>query len=335
MKFGLFGSAEVSRGSDDGRVGQGFFDFLDQNVMAEDLGFHSTFLVEHHFTGIGQVSASLMLLTALAERTTRLRLGTAVVVLPWHNPVLLAEQAATLDILSGGRLDFGVGRGYRYSEFAGFRMPMEEAQARFDEAFDVIVKAWTSDERFSHRGPYWSYDEIIVEPPTAQKPHPPLWIAAGSANSIRQVAARGCNLLLDQFASPAELGERIALYRSEVEAQGRAFEPDSVAVARYFCVSEDTAELDAAFARLQKANAGMVDRSKSPGGEQAPSHILRYTDRAGGPTAQALYGSVDEVTTQIEELHAAGVRYVLLNGNDKGRSLQRFGKAVLPAFRDR
>ena len=93
----------------------------------------STFVVEHHFTGFGQVSATLNLLTWVAARTTTLRLGTAVMVLPWHNPVLLAEQAATIDLLSGGRLDFGVGKGYRHNEFASFCIPMEEADERFEE----------------------------------------------------------------------------------------------------------------------------------------------------------------------------------------------------------
>ena len=169
-------------------------------------GFRGTFVVEHHFTGYGQVSATLNLLTWLGARTTTLRLGTAVIVLPWHNPVLLAEQAATLDLLSGGRLDFGIGNGYRYNEFAGFRVPMEEADARFDECLDVIVKAWTSNEPFSHRGRYWQFDDIVVEPPTAQKPHPPIWMGAGGESSVRRVAERGYNLLLGQYASPDDVG---------------------------------------------------------------------------------------------------------------------------------
>ena len=97
MRFGLFGSANVRRDDDAETPGKGFFEFIDANVMAERLGYHSTFLVEHHFTGVGQVSASLTLLTWLAARTSTLRLGTAVIVLPWHNPILLAEQAATLE----------------------------------------------------------------------------------------------------------------------------------------------------------------------------------------------------------------------------------------------
>ena len=112
MRFGLFGGARTSMG-DQPSDSQQLHDFIDYVVEAEALGFESVFLVEHHFTGFGQVSASLNLLSFLAAQTTRMRLGTAVMVLPWHNPALLAEQAATVDVLSGGRLDLGVGRGYR------------------------------------------------------------------------------------------------------------------------------------------------------------------------------------------------------------------------------
>src|SRR5262249_28374029 len=148
MQFGLFGSAAARRGGPEFDSSEGFRDFIDYNSEAEALGFHSTFVVEHHFTGYGQVSATLNLLTWLGARTRWLRLGTAVLVLPWHNPVLLAEQAATLDLLSGGRLDFGIGKGYRYNEFAGFCVPMEEADARFDECLEVLRKAWTGCARF-------------------------------------------------------------------------------------------------------------------------------------------------------------------------------------------
>src|SRR5213596_901953 len=188
MRFGLFGSAAARRPKESEGAefdsSEGFRDFIEYNVEAEALGFRSTFVVEHHFTGYGQVSATLNLLTWLGARTTTLRLGTAVIVLPWHNPVLLAEQAATLDLMSGGRLDFGIGKGYRRNEFDGFCIPIEEADARFEEALSVILKAWTSDAPFSHAGRYWRFADIVVEPPPAQRPHPPLWMAAGSAASI-------------------------------------------------------------------------------------------------------------------------------------------------------
>ena len=146
MRFGLFGGAAAPRVPDPASTAESFLDFVETNVEAEALGYHSSFVTEHHFTGIGQLSAPLMLLTFIAARTTRLRLGTAILVLPWHNPVLLAEQVATLDLLSRGRLDLGVGKGYRHNEFAGFAMPPDEAQPRFEEVLDVLVRALASDE---------------------------------------------------------------------------------------------------------------------------------------------------------------------------------------------
>src|SRR6202166_537968 len=245
MRFGLFGSAQAKRPEPRNELtdsNQGFRECIENNVEAEALGFHSTFVVEHHFTGFGQVSASLNLLTWLGARTSTLRLGTAVLVLPWHTPVLLAEQAATLDLLSGGRLDFGIGNGYRYNEFAGFCVPMEEANARFDECLGVILKAWTSNEPFSHRGHYWQFNEVVVEPPTAQRPHPPIWMGAGGESSVRRVAARGYNLLLGQYASPADVGRSIAAYKSAVEASGRRFDPLQIGVTRAFFVADTGAE---------------------------------------------------------------------------------------------
>src|SRR5215831_4379998 len=262
MRFGLFGSAQAKRpepGAELTDSSQGFREWIENNVEAEAVGFHGTFVVEHHFTGFGQVSASLNLLTWLGARTTTLRLGTAVLVLPWHNPVLLAEQAATLDLLSGGRLDFGIGKGYRYNEFAGFCVSMEEAEARFDESLEVMIKAWTSDAPWSHHGTYWQFENVVVEPPTAQKPHPPIWMGAGSPGSIKQVAAHGYNLLLGQFSSLAQIAEQIALFKSEVEACGRTFEPMSVGVARSLNVVMTAAEYEKAI-EMRMAGRRRVDR---------------------------------------------------------------------------
>ncbi|HEY1299530.1 MAG TPA: LLM class flavin-dependent oxidoreductase, partial [Stellaceae bacterium] len=184
MKFGLFGGARAKGGP--AGDSSAYHDFVNYVVEAEKLGFSSVFLVEHHFTGFGQVSASMSLLAYLAARTERIRLGTAVVVLPWHNPILVAEQAATLDLLSNGRLDFGVGKGYRAYEFEGFCIAPDEATERFDEAMAVIRTAWTSPGRFSHHGKRWHFDNVVVEPSPIQRPHPPFWLGAGSAESIRR-----------------------------------------------------------------------------------------------------------------------------------------------------
>ena len=332
MQFGIFSSAQANSSDLGPETGQGFRDYLDFNVEAEALGFTSSFLVEHHFTGWNQVSATLMLLMALAMRTKTLRLGSAVMVLPWHNPVLLAEEAATFDLMSGGRLDFGVGKGYRHTEFQGFAMAIGEAEARFEEALDVILKAWTSERRFSHRGRFWRYDDILVEPAPLQRPHPPLWMAAGSAESIARTAARGANLLLDQFADIATTASRLAQYRRAVEAQGRAFDPASVAVARNLFVAYDSAEKAAALERLARQHRTMLDLSRDPA-RAVRSHVLAYD--GGDPGAAALYGGPDEISAALAGLGEAGVEYVLLNtGGTSRETLRRFARDVMPSFKD-
>ena len=173
------------------------------------------------------MSASLNLLTWLGARTRHLRLGTAVLVLPWHNPVLLAEQAATLDLLSGGRLDFGVGKGYRYNEFAGFCVPMEEADARFDEVLEVITKAFISDTPF-RMGKFWQFDNIIVEPPPARSRTRRSGWAPDRSVSVRQVAERGYNLLLGQYVAGRGRHPPDRAVQEEVEARGRTYNPMEV-----------------------------------------------------------------------------------------------------------
>jgi alkanesulfonate monooxygenase SsuD/methylene tetrahydromethanopterin reductase-like flavin-dependent oxidoreductase (luciferase family) len=333
MQFGLFGSALAKRGGPDVDSGQGFKDYVEYNVEAEALGFTSTFAVEHHFTGFGQVSASLNLLTWVAARTTTLRLGTAVVVLPWHNPVLLAEQAATIDLLSDGRLEFGVGRGYRHNEFASFCIPPEEADERFEEGLALIIKSWTSEERFSHHGKYWHFENIVVEPPTKQKPHPPIWMAAGSPGSIKKVAERGYKLLLDQFASTATIVERFNLYRSEVEKRGRTFDPMDVGVCRAFFVARDAAEKAQAVENRLAAQRRLTNLAQAPDGTNKSS-MMSFADTREASEESALYGTPDEIARKLDALRGHGIEHVLLNGPSGSReNLRRFARDVMPAFR--
>jgi alkanesulfonate monooxygenase SsuD/methylene tetrahydromethanopterin reductase-like flavin-dependent oxidoreductase (luciferase family) len=335
MKFGLFSSAQASSQDLGAESGQGFRDYLDFNVEAEALGYRSSFLVEHHFTGWNQVSATLMLLTAVAIRTTTLRLGSAVIVLPWHNPVLLAEQVATLDLISGGRFDFGVGKGYRYSEFQGFQIAPEEAEARFEEALEVMTRAWTTRQRFSHRGRFWQFEDIVVEPPPAQSPHPPLWVAAGSEPSIRRAAARGFNLILDQYASPQQIAQRIAIYEAERQARGLRFDPMQVAVARQLYVANDEADKLAALARVAAYTKRTVDLSRAPLGKaatQGGSHVLAYADKAGGTEEHALYGTPEEIRTKLAAVADAGADYVLLIVHGGAAQLRRFAREIMPDF---
>ena len=331
MRFGLFGSAQAKRGGPDADSGIGFRQFVENNVEAEALGYESTFLVEHHFTGFGQVSATLNLLTWVGARTTTLRLGTAVLVLAWPNPVLLAEQAATLDLLSGGRLDFGIGKGYRYNEFAGFCVPMEQADERFDESLGVILKAWTSDEPWSHHGKYWQFENVAVEPPTAQKPHPPIWMGAASPDSIKKVATLGFKLLLDQHASTEQIGERIALYRSEVEALGRRFDPMSVGVTRSIRVVDTDEELEQAL-QVRIAGRRRTAALAIPPDGKHPSALRTFSDAREDAEAGALYGRPDRIATKLQALRDVGAEYVLLNSPGGLPSLRRFAKELMPAF---
>ena len=333
MQFGLFGAAQAQRGGPDVDSAAGFKDYIEYVIEAEALGYQSVFVVEHHSTGFGQVSATLNFLTWIGARTKTLRLGTAVMVLPWHDPVLLAEQAATVDLLSGGRLDFGIGKGYRHNEFVGFRIPMEEAQPRFEESIDIITKAWTSNERFSFQGKYWQYDDIVVEPPTAQKPHPPFWQGAGHPESIRKVAKRGHNLLLDQFASLEETGKRFDTYKAAMAENGFVFHPSMVGAARAFFVTRTQAEKEAAVDRRIAAQKRLHTISQRPDGNNTAS-IMAYSDTRDASEESALYGTPDEIAAKLEQLRAMGIEYVLLNGGGTSRdNLRRFAKEIMPAFR--
>ena len=332
MKFGLFGSAQAQRGGPDLDSGQGFKDFIEYNVEAEALGYSSTFVVEHHFTGFGQVSASLSLLTWVAARTRTLRLGTAVIVLPWHNPVLLAEQAATIDLLSGGRLEFGVGKGYRHNEFASFCIPMEEADERFEENLALILKSWTTHERFSHHSKHWHFENIIVEPPTQQKPHPPIWMAAGNPDSIRKVARRGFKLLLDQLASTQLSIERFNIYRSEVEACGRRFDPMDVGVCRAFFVARNAEDKAKAIEARLANQTRLAKLAQTPDGS-SKSSMLAFDQTLDAAAESAMFGTPDEIAAKLSTLRDAGIEHVLLNGPAGSReNLRAFARDVMPAF---
>ena len=331
MRFGLFCSPKADAPGFAPETGQGFRDYLEFNIEAEALGFHSSFSVEHHFSGWQQASATLMLLMALGQRTSSLRLGTAVIVLPWHNPVLLAEQVATLDLLSNGRFDFGIGKGYRHSEFNGFQIAPEEAEARFEEALDLMTRAFTSRQRFSHKGRFFHFEDIVVEPPPMQQPHPPFWVAAGNPHSIARAAARGFNLILDQYASPAMLAERIGIYKAERVAHRRAFDPMQVTVARQLYVAKDRADTEAALARQAEYTKRTIAVSRAPDAKPG-SHVLAYADRAGATEENALYGTPDEICAMLESLRAAGVVYVLLTIAGGKEQLRLFAREIMPAF---
>jgi probable F420-dependent oxidoreductase len=329
MKFGLFGGARA-RGGPAGDS-EGYHDFINYVVEAERLGFSSVFLVEHHFTGFGQVSASLNLLSYLAARTERIRLGTAVVVLPWHNPILIAEQAATLDLLSNGRLDFGVGKGYRAYEFSGFCVPQDEATERFEEAMAVLRLAWSSDKRFSFKGKWWSYDNVVVEPSPSQRPHPPFWLGAGSAESIRRAARDGYNLLLDQIAPIDLIIERVKIFREECKAVGRAYDPMMVGVTRGLQIIRKESERKQAIRTRREVLKNIGDLARGPGAERY--HHIKDDADAFQLDDAPLLGTPEEIIARLKKLEAGGVENVLFAAPGASVAhLRTFAEEVMPAF---
>ena len=329
MKFGLFGGARA-RGGPAGDS-EGYHEFINYIVSAEELGFSSVFLVEHHFTGFGQVSASLNLLSYLAARTSRIRLGTAVVVLPWHNPVLVAEEAATLDLLSNGRLDFGVGKGYRPYEFSGFCIPQAEATQRFDEAIDVIRQAWTSKGRFSYDGTWWHYDNIVVEPAPIQQPHPPFWMGAGSAESIRRAAREGYNLLLDQIAPIGVIIERVRVFREECAAIGRPYDPMMVGVTRGLQIVHNEEERKRAILTRREVLKNIGDLARGPDAERY--HHIKDDPDAFELDDAPLLGTPEEIIQRLKRLEAGGVENVLFAAPGASVAhLRTFAEEIMPAF---
>ena len=202
---------------------------LDQAAYAEDLGFSSVWLSEHHFSEEGYLPSLSAVLGALAMRTSRVRLGTAVLLAPLHHPLRLAEDLAVVDQLSGGRLDVGIAPGYKPDEFAVLGVPKGERGARTDETIEILKLAW-SGERFSFAGKHFTFDDVIVAPPPVQPGGPPIWVGGSSLAAARRAARYGlCFMpdsgagleLYDAYRSAAAEPPRVATNRVLFAAQSR------------------------------------------------------------------------------------------------------------------
>jgi alkanesulfonate monooxygenase SsuD/methylene tetrahydromethanopterin reductase-like flavin-dependent oxidoreductase (luciferase family) len=228
VKFGLFFQAPEAPGQSHA---ERYGEMLDLIVLADSLGFDVAWLAELHFGGaFSLLSNPLMAVPVIAQRTRRIRIGTAVSLLPLHQPLGLAEQAATADLLSGGRLEFGVGRGSIPSQFHGFGVPVSENRGRFDEALEVIRLAWTK-ERFSYHGTYYQVDDVSVVPRPLQQPHPPIRVAVHSAESFAHIGDLGLPIYSGTTTTPMpQLREYMALYRDRLAAAGHPWQPDQMAL---------------------------------------------------------------------------------------------------------
>ncbi len=190
---------------------------------AESLGFDSVWPAEHHFSEYGYCASPQVSLAAVAARTKRIRLGTGVVVLPFHNPVRLAEDFAFLDLMSDGRVDFGIGRGYQPIEYKGFGLGDKQAESRdiFDEEITLIRKCWTED-RVTFKGKYYQVEDLEVRPKPLQQPHPPIYMACLSPATFALAGKYGFNLLMSGAfgLSPEGAKQGIKDYRAARAAAG-------------------------------------------------------------------------------------------------------------------
>ena len=210
MEFGLFFDFDIRKGDTQTETFERCFR---QVEASEEMGVDSIWLAEVHFSPYSVLSSPLIVASSVATRTARVRIGLAVQVLPLTNPLRVAEEVATLDHISQGRLDFGVGRSGLTRYYKGYNIDYAESSGRFVEAMDVITKAW-GEQPFSHEGDFYSFHDVSVEPKPFQRPHPPVRVATASADTFSMVGRMGYPIFVSTSTDEAELVKRIELYRN-------------------------------------------------------------------------------------------------------------------------
>ncbi|HSE84493.1 MAG TPA: LLM class flavin-dependent oxidoreductase [Thermodesulfobacteriota bacterium] len=193
---------------------------LEQVKLAEEMGFDSVWLSEHHFLPNGYCPSMLATASAMAAVTNRIRIGTATLILPLHNPVRVAEDAAVVDNISNGRFMLGVALGYRQEEFDGFGIPFKQRTSRLEEGIDVVVKSWTEDN-FSYEGKRYKFQNLNVTPKPVQKPHIPIYIGAIEEPAIRRAGRLGYPLLIGPLRTTQMLRDTLDIYNDAAKESGK------------------------------------------------------------------------------------------------------------------
>ncbi len=205
MEFGYFTLSDNHYENNTRTANQLVADITEEALYADELGMHSVWIGEHHFNTLGVLSCPDIVLAYIAARTKRIRLAPAVTVLPLHHPIRVAEQWASLDLLSNGRVDFAAGRGYDRREYLPFHVSFEDNQSIFEESLAVLRQLWTSEDRISFHGKHFSFDNVRITPKPMQKPIP-TYVASFSKPSIELAARLGCGLIVAPFAAAMSYG---------------------------------------------------------------------------------------------------------------------------------
>jgi alkanesulfonate monooxygenase SsuD/methylene tetrahydromethanopterin reductase-like flavin-dependent oxidoreductase (luciferase family) len=348
MKFGVLNVFDA-----EGRGQQEVFaQAIKEYALADELGWDTAWVAEHHFTAeYGVLGNPSMMLAALARETTRIRLGSAIHILPFHDPVRVAEDVALVDHLSGGRVELGVGRGYQKPEFDGFDIPLAESKSRFTEALDIILEAWKG-QPFSYTGQHYRVPEITTYPTVLQQPRPPIWVAGQSPETMKFIAEKGLNLITAPNAGFTEFAGWVRDYRTALADNG--FDPATreIAMSRFVYVTEEPVDLDEAVApyltRYWQTVGSLVKSGidADQAGDAYKHHLEGWKalqDSKFGALAHRylVAGTPDQCVEQLRSLESAlGVTQMLchvnfggLPGADAERTLRLMADEVLPKFR--
>ena len=327
---------------------QAFDELLEQIELTEKLNFNEAWFAEHHHSDYGMLASPNLMIAALARRTERLRFGNLVSVLPLYDPMRLAEECAMLDILTGGRLNIGLGRGVPKDDMK-HRLDRETAQARFEEGIEILLRAWTG-ETFSYTGKAWGYEEISCRPQPLQKPHPPIYYGATSPDSPAMVARRGWNLALSRQPL-ANCANAIEKYRTELTNLGHVNgKGDAIMVRDIYVADSDEQAWREAVPEIMRFWQLATDNYWR-GEMVSEADLTRFTERyayyPGGLTIKrldewgtSLIGSPETVVKKARAMIATAKPDSLVGMFQFGglkheqvmHSLELFGTKVMPAL---
>ena len=304
--------------------------------IMDETGYDAVWLAEHHFNSFSVCPSVHMMGVEVAARTRNLRIGTAVSLAAFYHPLRLAEEVALLDVLSGGRVNWGAGRGFDPTEFGAFGVTREDSYPRFREAVDVVQQAWRQ-KRVTYHGEYWDFDDVEVLPKPVQQPHPPIWLAATSPDAIEWSAQQGYTIMMDPHASHEEIAEKRELYRCALEASGRTMAGRTIPMARLLAVGQTHDEakeiatqgaqwLVGAYANPNSGTWAFPAPSTATDDGARVDPVQRYVDHV------IIYGTPDEVVDEIERLGDEMFLDYLMCAPLSHSSFTLFTERVLPRF---
>ena len=349
MKFALFILASWTE--EDTRAQSRIYgEALEQIEYAEELGFDSVWIAEHHSSRYGIFPSLMPIATYVAARTKSIRIGTGVSVLPFHNPIFLAEESAMLDVLSDGRLEFGVGRGSTNYEYGNFKIDFDSRDARFQEALDIILGLWTTPG-FTYRGEYYQVEDLTLAPSPIQQPHPPVFLAVSKTAASVDVAVSRDLPILTSFATPeADNLDLFRLYADRSAAAGKTPGVGEMPYFRFVYLAEEEREAReypresltwvrdlGGFRRTlthgEEINVDL-DHWRRTRTEQPPSYESELE-------TTAYFGTPDQCVQRIRRLQneygigyfGASMSFGSMEHGRVMRSMELFAREVMPKFR--